>query len=96
MERDGITARNRDIQAALPTVACIHGVPGAWMTPSTCPECRAVIEASRTAAEARAREARKAAEARVRAALEAQFVQEVQEELNRLKARRRGSSPEDG
>ncbi|HEY3349408.1 MAG TPA: hypothetical protein VGM13_06520 [Thermoanaerobaculia bacterium] len=48
------------------------------MTPSTCPECRALIEASQVAARAR-----------MRAAREAQFVREVREELGRREALRR-------
>lgn len=75
---DGIAARKREIALTLAATPCSHGIAGAWLTPSTCPECRALIEASRVAAEARAR-----------AASEAQFVREVREELRRREAVRR-------
>jgi len=75
VEPDGIAVRSREISTALPAVPCVHGVAGAWLTPSTCPECRALIEASRVAAERR-----------LRAAREAQFVREVREELARREA----------
>lgn len=75
---DGIAARKREIALALPGIPCVHGVAGAWVRPLACPECAALIEASR-----------KAAEARARAALEAQFVREVREELGRREAVRR-------
>ena len=62
----------------MPAVPCVHGIAGAWAKPFACPECRALIEASRVAAEAR-----------MRAAREAQFVREVREELAKREAVRR-------
>ena len=76
---DGIAARKREIARTLPATPCVHGIAGAWVTPSVCPQCLAVIEASRVAAEARAREA-------LRAAREALFVRLVRDELRRREA----------
>lgn len=78
----GIAARKREIGLSLVGTPCVHGVAGAWLTPLSCSECRSLIEASRVAAEARAR-----------AALEAQFVREVREELRRREAVRRSRPP---
>ena len=77
---DGIAARKREISLTLPETPCAHGIGGAWLTPSTCPQCTALIEASQAAARAR-----------MRAALEAQFVREVREELRRREAVERTS-----
>ena len=79
---DGIAAREREIALTLAGTPCVHGVAGAWAKPFACPECRALIEASRAAAEAR-----------VRAAREAQFVRVVREELKRREAVRRSRPP---
>lgn len=72
---DGIAAREREISVALHATPCVHGIGGAWLTPSKCPQCMALIEASQAAARAR-----------MRATREAQFVREVREELGRREA----------
>jgi hypothetical protein len=72
---DGIAAREREISMTLQATPCVHGIGGAWLTPSKCPQCMALIEASQAAARAR-----------MRAALEARFVREVREELGRREA----------
>jgi hypothetical protein len=87
-EPDGIAARQREIAGTLAERPCVHGAPGAWLVPLRCVRCRAVIEASRVAADKRAREASRSAEMRMRAALEDQFVREVREEVERLRATR--------
>jgi hypothetical protein len=83
---DGIDARKREIALTLHATPCAHGVEGAWLRPSTCPECLSVIEGSRLAAENRAREA-------LRAAREALFVRLVRDELKKREAVRRTRPP---
>ena len=56
--RDRISALQEEISRTAAALPCGHGVARAWMTPSLCKECCAVIEASRLAAEVRAHEAR--------------------------------------
>jgi hypothetical protein len=86
---DGIAARKREIALTLHATPCVHGVAGAWLRPSMCAECVSVIEASRLAAETRAREA-------LRAAREALFVRLVRDELKKREAVRRSRPPRRG